>query len=546
MLTDQLLYERIVSPANLERAFNYACNERVKNPFYDPLEIEWFEQNREKFLDSLSQNLKSPESFRQSGSFAFFPPKTNLCYRRMIFIPMSDLVARYALVTVIADEVDIRLHPKSFSSRRAGGAEAEKYFLKKYDESGWPQFVKWQESSANNFNYLLKTDISSFFDSVSHRDLEKVIAEALGLDIKSDVIRLLGKFLKVKVHSYSHKNNSIAKPSVMKQGLAIGNNPDSYLANLYLMNIDSQMEIEGVEYGRYMDDIRIFTNDMSTMRHAIIVLQESLLNLGLNLNASKTELASSGIEMKRLISKHTDAYDYDEPDEVVIAENRLLKGIDRDFKDPSVTFSKEDTLLKDGDAKDFCKFLSASQTKKNRFDNMKFMKPWHIERVGNILREFSGAGKHAAWLIVQSAFFSSVDPKVQERAIRVIEEIFEDATVNSYIKYRITHFLTKPSGKGGDHRINTYHHSWKSWFIEKFTGFLSEPAIELNLVAIRALRVLGLSESEIRTLIGRHSIKPLPIPVNTALQALSIPLESGKTVRVYDDIEDEIDYNDYI
>jgi len=546
LLTDQLLYEKIISPANLERAFNYACNERVKNPFYDPLEIEWFERHKEKLLESIAKNLQTPEKFRQTGSFAFFPPKTNLCYRRMIFIPLSDLIARYAFITVIADELESRMHPKSFSNRRAEGEASEMNFLKDYTTSGWPRFVEWQEESCKKYNYMLKTDISSFYDSVSHKDIERIISEMLGLDMQGEVIKLLGKLLRVRVNSYSHRNNSVAKSSIMKQGLAIGNNPDSYLANVYLMNVDAQMEIEGIEYGRYTDDIRIFANDMPTMRRAIIVLQESLLNLGLNLNASKTKLASSGLEMEELRAKNIDIYEYAEPDEIVLPENKLIKEIDREFKNPPRHFKKEDVILTDADAKDFCKFLSASQSVKKTFDNMKFMKMWHMDTLGKIIREFSGAGKHAAWLLVQSAFFKSVDPKVQEKAIRQIEQLFEDKTVGSYAKYRMTHFLAKPQGDSGVFRINSMHHSWRPWFIEKFTEFLSEPAIELNLVAIRALRVLGLSESEIVKKVGTYSIKPIPLPVNTALQALSIPVDSYKTGRVNTDVEDESDYQDYI
>ncbi len=332
----------------------------------------------------------------------------------------------------------------------------------------------------------------------------------------------------------------------MKQGLAIGNNPDSYLANVYLMNIDSQMELEGVEYGRYTDDIRIFTNDIGIMRHAIIVLQEALLNLGLNLNSAKTKLASSGVEIEKHRSKYIDMYDYAEPDEEIVPESKLLEEIDRDFKNPAKEFNKEDVIANDGDAKDFCKFLSANQKIKKALDNMKFMKVWHIENLGKIVRDFSGAGKHAAWLLVQAAFYESVHPKVSEKALQTIGQIFEDETVNSYIKYRVTHFLAKRHRKNGKFRVNMFDDSTRHWFIDRFTEFLAQPAIELNLVAIRALNVMGLSEGEILKLAGTYVKKPVPLPVNTALRALSLPPESYGTGRIQAEAEEENEFIDYI
>ncbi len=204
-MNDRTLYAKITSPANLERAFYYAANEREKNPFYDPLEIELFERNKAAFLDSIAKSLESPENFKQSGSFAFFPPKTNLCYRRMIFIPLNDLIVRYAFTTVIADELENRMHPMSFSNRRAEGDERERCFLKDYARSGWPRFVNWQEEAASKYKFMLKTDISSFYDSVSHSNLAKIISQELGLDLRGDVIKLLKQLLRIKVHSYSHK-----------------------------------------------------------------------------------------------------------------------------------------------------------------------------------------------------------------------------------------------------------------------------------------------------------------------------------------------------
>ena len=46
----------------------------------------------------------------------------------------------------------------------------------------------------------------------------------------------------------------------------------------------------GINFGRYVDDFRFFTNTKAESLKALIVLQEFLLKRGLNLNTSKTKL----------------------------------------------------------------------------------------------------------------------------------------------------------------------------------------------------------------------------------------------------------------
>jgi hypothetical protein len=96
------LLKQVTSKGNLKRAFHYALHDRQKEWFYDPFELEWAEQNEATIIGELGDELKDPLHYQLKPAYAYFTPKTELCYRRMIYIPFKDLVVRYAFATVVA------------------------------------------------------------------------------------------------------------------------------------------------------------------------------------------------------------------------------------------------------------------------------------------------------------------------------------------------------------------------------------------------------------------------------------------------------------
>jgi hypothetical protein len=108
---------------------------------------------------------------------------------------------------------------------------------------------------------LIKTDISAFYDSVSHQYLVKTLAKQLYIKPETAFLRLFKKLLCVHVISYCQKAKTVQSPKTLHQGLTIGNNLEGFLANLYLKNIDDAMQSAGIEFGRYNDDMRIFAEN---------------------------------------------------------------------------------------------------------------------------------------------------------------------------------------------------------------------------------------------------------------------------------------------
>ncbi len=169
------LLKQVTIKANLQRAFRYAHHDRQKEWFYDPFELEWAERAESTIIDELADELKEPLNYQLKPAYAYLTPKTDLCYRRMIYIPFKDLVVRYAFASVVADLVDQDLSPRCFANRRDCDASSG-LFLQDFATVSWPNFCKWQRDNSEEARLptLLRTDISAFYDAISHKYLTRL------------------------------------------------------------------------------------------------------------------------------------------------------------------------------------------------------------------------------------------------------------------------------------------------------------------------------------------------------------------------------------
>jgi hypothetical protein len=131
-------------------AFKYALNDRLHNDsYFDHFEIEYVQKFQDKIIEELLQELKEADQFSPRPAYAYYLPKTELCYRRMIYIPFKDLVVRYAFVIVLAKHLDHGLSENCFANRRAKGEKTKEFLLEDYYQVSLPNFRNWQKNCAN-------------------------------------------------------------------------------------------------------------------------------------------------------------------------------------------------------------------------------------------------------------------------------------------------------------------------------------------------------------------------------------------------------------
>lgn len=131
--------------------------------------------------------------------------------------------------------------------------------------------------------YVLRADISSFFDCILHDVLISKIREKVH---EKDVVELILKV--IKTCSLEKTGELIEK----KRGVYQGSTLAPVLSNIYLMKMDSRIERETVFYIRYSDDILAFFEDAEKAETYRKQLSLYLEELGLELNEKKTRIVS--------------------------------------------------------------------------------------------------------------------------------------------------------------------------------------------------------------------------------------------------------------
>ena len=489
------MYRSLRSKKVLEQACLYLDQGVRGLRFFDHAEREYLFKYKKVIVQELLQELKSKEGYKTKNAYAYFPPKSELCNRRMLCLHPKDHILRTAFVIVLSKYLEKDLLESCYANRRAKGDYSDKHLLADFADESWPNFCDWQKRCARRYNFMIRTDITSFYDSVSHQYFIDRIKELTGLPDNCGFITLFRRIQEVPIISYSHsqKTNGGLQLSQLKQGLVIGSICDGYFSNLYLHPIDVLMKEEGVEYGRYNDDMRIFGNSFEDVISALQMIQEKLLELGLNLNSSKTSKHEGQKSIEDMIHE-TQVQDYMEDEEEDLSNDDIKKNLDRPLNE-KINFSYKGRI-KNKDSKIFCKWLNY------KYFRWKDWETIFIKDLIKIMTEYRGSSKSAAWLLVKAFYNKKSLKTVQKKAAKAILRHLKDKRVCPHSRYRIIHHLIHPARR--DECLEClYNYTSEDELKKIFTENLSEKSFELNIVSLNGLSMLGSSNSELKSVVSK-------------------------------------------
>jgi hypothetical protein len=120
---------------------------------------------------------------------------------------------------------------------------------------------------------VAQTDISSFYEHISHHRIENLLDDLFGTTspISTQVDRFLSKFA-----------------SGRSFGLPVGGQCSRILAELLLSSIDRRLAEAKVKWRRYVDDFVLVMPNQAAAYRALGVLSNALADYGLSLNRTKT------------------------------------------------------------------------------------------------------------------------------------------------------------------------------------------------------------------------------------------------------------------
>lgn len=252
-------------------------DEQQGNDFcLDPLRFE--DLSIKETVESLENIVKKTiEKGQFSPLIEIDIPKSNYILRPGARPNLIEWVAYNAIVNFIGSQIYKQIPDVSFSFNRFREKFKKKSYKRKIDH--WIDFEKKSISLSKKFNFLLITDIVSFFENISLEVLrDRLVILSENRDYQSAVNFLINNILS----SWSEKSK------VQGFGLPQGPTASTVLADIYLYPVDREMRRNKILFIRYMDDIRVYAKTRQDLKKNMIILVRILRELKLNLNAKKT------------------------------------------------------------------------------------------------------------------------------------------------------------------------------------------------------------------------------------------------------------------
>ncbi len=175
------------------------------------------------------------------------------------------------------------------------------YLLREYDDVFAPNLYSFRKERGvkratkdiqkiNNLNerYVYKVDISNYFNSVDISILKPQLKRALNNDDS------LYKFIiKMLENPYACFDGNIIEE---EKGIMAGVPISTFLANLYLSELDFYFYENHIPYMRYSDDIIVFAESEQQLSQCIAIIKNCLKNRKLTVNEEKEVISNPNEE----------------------------------------------------------------------------------------------------------------------------------------------------------------------------------------------------------------------------------------------------------
>jgi hypothetical protein len=229
----------------------------------------------DELWDQLAQQLRSG-TYQPELPITMSVPKERFFTRPGSILRPSDRFMYQAL----ADNVMERLegsHDRSRSFSHVPSGDEGKMF--EPNHVSWERFQKRIAEICGESKFVLKADISNYFERLPQHNLVNLMSAA---GCAPEVVKLIEEML-----SAFRERNSF--------GIIQGVYPSDALGNFYLSALDAQCEIDKVLSARYVDDIYMGFPSEAEARKGLARLIETLRKNGLHLNEYKSQIMRADV-----------------------------------------------------------------------------------------------------------------------------------------------------------------------------------------------------------------------------------------------------------
>jgi len=235
----------------------------------DKVSISMFESNLDENLQALLRQMKD-RSFTPLPLRRKFLPKEPGKFRPLGIPAVRDRVAQEVLRRLLHPIFEPLFHDASYGFRPGRNChQALERVLELHDQG---------------FQVILDADIAGFFDNLP----QPIIMEAVAAQVADgNILGLIQKFLSAGV-----MEDGVFKPTTV--GTPQGGVVSPLLANIVLNFLDWRLHEHGYRFVRYADDFVVLTQSRTQAEEALVLVTQTLNELGLRLSAEKTHITTYG------------------------------------------------------------------------------------------------------------------------------------------------------------------------------------------------------------------------------------------------------------
>ncbi|SEW46708.1 group II intron reverse transcriptase/maturase [[Clostridium] fimetarium] len=258
------IYGQILSAPKLMSAWKQVAENKGCGGI-DMETIQTFKAEEDKKILSLLQELKQKE-YKPTAVKRVYIPKKNGDKRPLGIPVIKDRIVQQSIVNVLSPKFEDGIfHKCSCGYRPNRGIERVM------------QIILWYIEHGNN--YIYDCDIKGFFDNIPHKNMMKILTKYIA---DGTVLDLIWAWMK---SGYMEEGKFMESNSGTQQGGVIS----PLLANVYLNELDWELEKEGIKFVRYCDDFLLFAKSDEEIKKAGEVAKRVISNLGLEIAINKTK-----------------------------------------------------------------------------------------------------------------------------------------------------------------------------------------------------------------------------------------------------------------